>query len=95
VAARSLLQRVPQLSGPNEEIDLGDRRAILFIVVVTTAVDVILHLAHVFPPLNEPITRWYPVALVVLSIPQCWAGAKRYGEQVASRGTLAAGERLA
>ncbi|HYV86175.1 MAG TPA: hypothetical protein VFB49_09705 [Patescibacteria group bacterium] len=23
--------------------------------------------------------RWYPIALVVLALPQCWAGAKLYG----------------
>ena len=29
---------------------------VLFIVVVTTLVDIALHAARVFPPMNEPIT---------------------------------------
>jgi hypothetical protein len=27
--------------------------------------------------------RWYPIALVVLAIPQCWAGGKLYEMQLA------------
>jgi hypothetical protein len=105
------------------------------IIVVTTAVDVLLHAVGVFPPMNQPIgdglallatayrvvisvagawltarlaperpmthalllgslgvvlglvgavatwnlglgPRWYPIALVVLAIPQCWAGGR-------------------
>ena len=108
---------------------------LLFIIVASTLVDVVLHVAGVFPPMDQPITdglaalatsyrvaisiagawltarlapntpmqhamilgyvgvalglvglaatwnlglgpRWYPIALVVLAIPQCWAGGK-------------------
>jgi len=108
---------------------------VVFIIVVTTLVDLVLHIAGVFPPMDEPINstlallatayrivisvggawltarlapdkpmkhaivlglvgvvlglvgvvatwnlalgpRWYPIALVVLAIPQCWAGGK-------------------
>lgn len=110
---------------------------VLFIIVVTTLVDIALHAAGVFPPMNQPIDdrlallatsyrivisvaggwltarlapgnpmrhamilgvvgvvlglvgvvatwnlglgpRWYPVALVVLAIPQCWLGGWIY-----------------
>ena len=110
---------------------------LVVIIVVTTLVDTMLHLAHVFPPINEPINdslallatgyrvvisiagawltarlapdrplkhalmlgyvgvvlglvgvvatwnkglgpRWYPIALVVLAVPQCWVGGKIY-----------------
>ncbi len=117
---------------------------VLFIIVVTTLVDIVLHAAHVFPPMNQPINdglallatcyrivisvagawltarlapqepmkhalilgavgvvlglvgvvatwnlglgpRWYPIALVVLAIPQCWAGGKLYELQTGRR----------
>jgi hypothetical protein len=117
---------------------------VLFIVVASTLVDIVLHLAHVFPPMDQPIDdalallatsyrvvigiggawltarlapnqpmkhalilgyvgvalglaglvatwnlglgpRWYPVALVVLAIPQCWVGGKIYEMQTAKR----------
>jgi uncharacterized membrane protein len=110
---------------------------VIFIIVVTTLVDIILHVAGVFPPMDQPLNdslallatsyrtvisvagawltarlapdkpmkhamnlgyvgvilglvgvlatwnkglgpRWYPIALVVLAIPQCWAGGKLY-----------------
>jgi hypothetical protein len=110
---------------------------ILFIIVVTTIVDVLLHAAGVYPPTSQPLTdklallatayrivisvagawltaklapaepmkhalilgavgvvlgliglavtwklglgpHWYPIALVVLAIPQCWLGGKLY-----------------
>jgi hypothetical protein len=110
---------------------------VLFIVIVSTLVDIVLHLAHVFPPMDQPINdslallatsyrivisvggawltarlapdqpmkhalilgvvgtvlglvgvvatwnrglgpRWYPIALAVLAIPQCWAGGRLY-----------------
>jgi len=110
---------------------------LLFIIVVTTVVDIVLHAVHVFPPMNQPINdalsllatayrivisvggawltarlapqkpmthalilggvgvvlglvgvvatwnlglgpRWYPIALAVLAIPQCWAGGRLY-----------------
>ena len=108
---------------------------LLFIIVVTTLVDILLHVTNVFPPMDQPIDdalallatsyrivisvggawltarlapdepmkhammlgyvgvvlglvgvvatwnlglgpRWYPIALVVLAIPQCWAGGR-------------------
>jgi uncharacterized membrane protein len=110
---------------------------ILFVVVVTTLVDIVLHMVGVFPPMNEPLTdrlaviatlyrvvisvagawltariapdrpmrhalilgvvgivlaliglaatwnrglgpNWYPLALVLLAIPQCWLGGWLY-----------------
>ena len=106
-------------------------------IVVTTVIDILLHVAKVFPPLKQPLTdglallatsyrvvigvgcawltarlaprdpmkhvmilgalgaaaalvgvvatwklglgpRWYPIALVVLAIPQSWAGGMLY-----------------
>jgi len=117
---------------------------VLFIVVVTTLVDIVLHVVHVFPPMNQPIDnglsllatsyrivisiagayltarlapdrpmrhalllgcvgvvlglvgavatwnlglgpRWYPVALVVLAVPQCWAGGRLYEMKLRAR----------
>jgi hypothetical protein len=110
---------------------------VLFIVIVTTLVDILLHVVGVFPPINQPLTdslallatayravitilgamltawlapdkpmkhalilgvigtilgiagvlatwdlglgpKWYPIALAVLAIPQCWAGGWFY-----------------
>ncbi|MFA6310649.1 MAG: hypothetical protein WCV99_19090 [Sterolibacterium sp.] len=110
---------------------------LVFILVVTTLVDIALHMAGVYPPIGQPISdalallatayrvvigiagamltvrlapekpmmhamilgavgtvlglvglaatwnkglgpNWYPVALVVLAIPQCWAGGRLY-----------------
>lgn len=110
---------------------------VVFIIVVTTLVDIVLHVARVFPPVNQPINnplallatsyrvvisvagawltarlapdrpmkhamilgsvgvvlglvgvvatwhkglgpKWYPIALVVLAIPQSWAGGRIY-----------------
>lgn len=110
---------------------------VLVIIVVTTLVDILLHLVHIFPPVGQPLDdrlallatsyrivisiagawltarmapgepmkhalilgvvgtvlgvigilatwsrglgpKWYPVALAVLAIPQCWAGGKLY-----------------
>ena len=110
---------------------------VLVIVVVSTIVDVVLHVAGVYPPVEQPIDnvlsvlatsyrvvisiagawitarlapdkpmkhamilgyvgvvlgllgvvvtwnkglgpRWYPIALVVLAIPQCWVGGRIY-----------------
>src|SRR5260221_2767170 len=115
---------------------------VLFIIIVTTLVDVVLHVARVYPPWDQPIDdrlallatsyrivisvagawltaklapakpmkhalilgyvgvvlglaglaatwnaglgpRWYPIALVVLAIPQCWLGGKIYEIRVA------------
>ena len=51
---------------------------VLVIIVVTTLVDILLHVTGVFP-------RWYPISLVVLAIPQCWAGGKIYEMQSGKR----------
>lgn len=110
---------------------------VVFIIGVTTLVDLVLHATHVYPPLNQPIgdslallattyrvlvsiagawltarlapdkplkhalilgfvgvllgtvgllatwnlklgPRWYPIALVVLAVPQCWVGGKLF-----------------
>jgi len=117
---------------------------VLVIIVVTTVVDILLHMVGVFPPMNEPIDsplallatayrivisvagawltarlapgrpmkhalilgvvgvvlglvgvvatwnlalgpRWYPIALVVLAIPQCWAGGWLYTRRTVRR----------
>ena len=114
---------------------------VLFILIVTTLVDAALHVARVFPPVDQPINdalaalatsyrivisiagawltarlapekpmkhalilgvvgivlgtigvvvtwnlgmgpRWYPILLVVLAVPQCWAGGKLYEMRV-------------
>jgi hypothetical protein len=113
---------------------------VIFIIVVTTLVDILLHVARIFPPMDQPLDdslallatsyriiisiagawltarlapdkpmkhamtlgyvgvilgligvvatwnkglgpRWYPIALVVLAIPQCWIGGKIYMAQ--------------
>jgi hypothetical protein len=110
---------------------------VLFIIVVTTIVDILLHGAGIYPPMDQPLDdklsilatsyrivigiaggwltarlapnqamkhamilgyvgvalgligvlatwnkglgpRWYPIALAVLAIPQCWLGGKLY-----------------
>jgi hypothetical protein len=117
---------------------------VLFIIVGSTLVDLVLHAAGVFPPVDQPITdalaalatayrvvisiaggwltarlapnrpmrhamilgcvgvvlgtvglavtwnlglgpRWYPIALVALAIPQCWAGGKIYANRHPAR----------
>jgi hypothetical protein len=110
---------------------------VLFILILTTLVDIVLHATGVFPPMDQPINdtlallatsyrivitvggawltarlapnkpmkhamilgyvgvvmgliglvatwnlalgpKWYPILLVVLAIPQCWAGGRIY-----------------
>ena len=117
----------------------------LFIIGVTTMVDVILHITNVYPPWDQPIDNklaalatgyriiisvagawltarlapekplkhaltlghvgvvlgllglaatwtkglgphWYPIALVLLAIPQCWVGGKIFEAQRARAG---------
>ena len=117
---------------------------VLFIIVVTTLADVVLHAVRVYPPMSQPIgdrlallatcyrviisiagawltarlapsqpmkhamilgvvgvvlglvglvatwnlglgPRWYPIALVVLAVPQCWVGGKLYEIQSGRR----------
>lgn len=117
---------------------------VIFIVGVTTLVDIALHAAGVYPPMDKPIgnrlallatsyrivisiagawltarlapekpmkhalwlgyvgvvlglaglaatwnlglgPRWYPIALVVLAIPQCWAGGRIFEMQSGKR----------
>ena len=117
---------------------------VLFIIVVTTLVDLALHAVRVFPPMDQPIDdalaalatayrvvisvagawltarlapeqpmrhalilgcvgvvlglvgavatwdmglgpHWYPLALVVLAVPQCWLGGLVYERMYAKR----------
>ena len=117
---------------------------VLFTIVVTTLVDILLHVVHVFPPMGQPLDdrlsaialsyripitiagayltaklaparpmkhamilgfvgtllgiagiaatwnkglgpSWYPIALAVLAIPQCWAGGRLYELLASSR----------
>ena len=117
---------------------------VLFIIVVTTLVDIVLHLAGVYPGMDQALTdrlallatayrvvisiagawltarlaprnpmkhalilgvvgtvlglvgvvltwnanmgpKWYPIALAMLAIPQCWAGGKLYERRLATR----------
>lgn len=117
---------------------------VLFIIVITTLVDVALHVAGVYPPMNQPLSdllallatayrvvisvagawltarlaparpmkhamilgcvgtvlglvglaatwskglgpHWYPIALVLLAIPQCWAGGRLFEALAANR----------
>jgi len=128
---------LPSEKGMNKRSIWAVVAGVLFIIIVTTIVDVVLHVVHVFPPMNTPIDdrlaalatsyrivisvagawltarlapdrpmwhamvlggigvglgtmglvatwnlglgpRWYPVALVLLALPQCWAGGKLY-----------------
>jgi len=128
----------------NKRSTLAVLAGLLFILVVTTLVDLALHAAGVFPPMKQPITnrlallatsyrivisiagawltarlapdkpmkhalilggigvvlglagvaatwnlglgpRWYPILLVVLALPQCWAGARLYQLQTGRR----------
>ena len=117
---------------------------VIVIIVVTTLVDIVLHVAGVFPPMDQPISdalavlatvyrivisiggawltarlapdkpmkhamilgyvgvvlglvgvvatwnlglgpKWYPILLVVLAVPQCWAGGRIYEVQSGKR----------
>lgn len=117
---------------------------ILVTIIVTTLVDILLHVVHVYPPMDQPLTdglavlatayripisigaawltahlaperplqhalmlgyvgtvlgligivatwnkglgpRWYPIALAVLSVPQCWLGGWLYQRRVGSQ----------
>ncbi len=53
---------------------------IVFIIVVTTLVDVVLHVVHVFPPMNRPINDALAllatVYRVVISIAGAWLTAR-------------------
>ena len=128
----------------NKKSILAVVSGVLFIIVVTTLVDIVLHATGVFPPMDQPIgdalallatsyrivisvggawltarlapdkpmkhamilgyvgvvlglvgvvatwnlglgPRWYPISLVVLAIPQCWAGGKIYEMQSGKR----------
>jgi hypothetical protein len=125
------------MNGNSKRSILAVVAGVLVIVVVTTAVDALLHLAGVFPPWKVPIgdglsalatsyrliitiagayltarlaprnpmkhalilggvgtamgalgvlatwdkglgPRWYPIALALLALPECWAGGKLY-----------------
>lgn len=117
---------------------------VLVIIVVTTLVDIVLHVIGVYPPMDQPLSdvqavlatayrviigigggwltawlapekplkhalilglvgavfgaigvvvtwnqglgpKWYPIALVLLAIPQCWAGGRIYEMQNGKR----------
>lgn len=121
----------------NRKSILAVLAGVVFVIVVTTLVDIALHMAGVYPPMGQPLDDtlallatsyrivigigggwltarlaphrpmkhamalgyvgtllglaglaatwgkglgpdWYPVALVVLAIPQCWAGGRMY-----------------
>jgi len=116
---------------------------VIFIVAVTTLVDILLHLAGAYPPMDQPLDdahailatayrivigiiggalsarlapaqpmqhaialgivgsvlglvgvvvtwnkelgpHWYPIALAVLALPQCWAGGRLYQMRAAA-----------
>jgi hypothetical protein len=122
----------------NKKSILAVTAGVVFIIVVTTLVDIVLHAVHVFPAMDQPLDdtlaalatsyrivigiaggwltarlapqkpmkhalilgvvgtllglagvvatwnlglgpKWYPIALAVLAVPQCWAGGKIYG----------------
>lgn len=121
---------------------------VLVTIVVTTVVDILLHVTGVFPGMNQPLDdalallatsyrivigigaawltarlapekplkhamilgavgvvlaiagvvatwnlglgpRWYPIALAVLALPQCWVGGKLYERQAAKSSSVA------
>jgi hypothetical protein len=121
----------------NKKSILAVTAGVVFIIVVTTLVDIVLHAVHVFPAMDQPLDdtlaalatsyrivigiaggwltarlapqkpmkhalilgvvgtllglagvvatwnlglgpKWYPIALAVLAVPQCWAGGKIY-----------------
>jgi len=121
---------------------------VLFIITVTTLVDILLHAARVFPPIDQPIDnalallatsyrvvisiggawltarlaparpmkhamilgvvgvvlgavgilatwnlglgpRWYPIAIALLAIPQCWIGGRIHERRAARADRLA------
>jgi MFS family permease len=121
----------------NKKSFLAVFAGVVFIIVVTTLVDIALHAAKVFPPMEEPLNdslaalamsyrvvvgvigawltarlapqnpmkhalilgcvgtllgsigvvtswnlgmgpRWYPIAIAVFAIPQCWVGGALY-----------------
>ena len=54
--------------------------------VVAGVVDILLHVVGVVATWNLALgPRWYPIALVVLAIPQCWAGGRLYQMQTGRR----------
>jgi len=54
---------------------------VLFIIAITTIVDIALHAVGIFLPSDQPLSD----SLAVLAIPQCWAGGYLYGRQVSNR----------
>src|SRR6266704_3380647 len=58
---------------------------VLFIIVVTTLVDVVLHVTHVFPPMNQPINDALALLAtsyrVVISVGGAWLTARLAPEQ--------------
>lgn len=54
--------------------------------VILGCIGMILGLTGVIVTWNLGLgPRWYPIALTVLAIPQCWVGGKLYERKLASR----------
>jgi len=53
---------------------------LLFIIVVTTVVDIVLHILHVFPPMNQPINDGLAALAtayrIVISVAGAWLTAR-------------------
>src|SRR5438876_11888663 len=57
--------------------------------IILGCVGVVLGLVGVVATWNLGLgPRWYPIALTVLAIPQCWAGARIYGMQSGGSGSV-------
>ncbi len=58
---------------------------VLFIIVVTTLVDVVLHVTHVFPPMNQPINDALALLAtsyrIVISVGGAWLTARLAPEE--------------
>lgn len=61
---------------------------VLVTIVVTTIVDVLLHVTGVFPGKDQPLDD--ALALAVLALPQCWLGGKMYQWQTRDNSANAA-----
>ncbi len=59
--------------------------------MILGAVGVVLAIAGVVATWNLGLgPRWYPIALAILALPQCWVGGKIYGKQAAKNSAIAA-----
>jgi hypothetical protein len=58
--------------------------------MILGAVGVVLAIAGVVATWNLGLgPRWYPIALAVLALPQCWVGGKLYERQAAKSSSVA------